>query len=110
MTQPPPAGRWRVLMVVGRATGGIGAHVDSLVTDLRALGHEVRIVTDPSTAGHFGWADAHPLWPLRGGAGVLRAPLDWHRIMQQAGRVDVVHAHGHQAAVVAAPAVLRARP
>jgi glycosyltransferase involved in cell wall biosynthesis len=30
--------------------------------------------------------------------------------MRRAGTVDVVHAHGHQAAVVAAVAVLRARP
>jgi glycosyltransferase involved in cell wall biosynthesis len=36
--------------------------------------------------------------------------VDWHRIMRLAGTVDVVHAHGHQAAVVAAVAVTRARP
>ncbi|MEO7131520.1 MAG: glycosyltransferase family 4 protein [Dermatophilaceae bacterium] len=100
----------RVLMVLGRSTGGIGAHVDTLTQQLRRLGHEVRIVTDATTADHFGWADADRLWPLRGGTGLARAPLDWHRIMGLARASDVVHAHGHQAALVAAPAVLRSRP
>lgn len=100
----------KVLMVLGRATGGIGAHVGTLTGGLRGLGHEVRLVTDRSTAAHFGWPDAEDLWPLRPGAGLLRAPLDWHLVMRRAATVDVVHAHGHQAAVVAAVAVLRARP
>ncbi|MGO4598663.1 glycosyltransferase family 4 protein [Terrabacter sp. 2RAF25] len=100
----------RVLMVVGRAAGGVGAHVDDLVAGLRAEGQDVQVVTAPSTADTFGWDDAHRLWPVRSG---VRAPLgllDWHRIMRLAGTVDVVHAHGHQAAVVAALAVARARP
>lgn len=97
-------------MLVGRARGGIGAHVDRLVADLRSLGHQVDVVTAASTAEVFGWEDARRLWPVHPG---LRAPLglaDWHRIMRLAGTVDVVHAHGHQAAVVAAVAVARARP
>ncbi|MDN5789622.1 MAG: glycosyltransferase family 4 protein [Micrococcales bacterium] len=98
----------RVLMVLGRSSGGIGAHVDALTTDLRRLGHQVRIVTDAGTAEHFGWSDADQLWPLRGGAGLIEAPLDWHRIRRLAQSCDVVHAHGHQAALVAAIAVLRA--
>ncbi|MEW1953813.1 glycosyltransferase family 4 protein [Terrabacter sp. NPDC080008] len=100
----------RVLMVLGQARGGIGAHVDRLVADLRAMGHHVEVVTAESTAAAFGWRDAHRLWPVHPG---LRAPvglLDWHRVMRLAGTVDVVHAHGHQAAVVAAIAVTRARP
>ncbi|HSU74969.1 MAG TPA: glycosyltransferase family 4 protein [Terrabacter sp.] len=100
----------RVLMLLGRATGGIGAHVDRLVADLRGLGHEVQVVTAASTADAFGWVDARRLWPVHTG---VRAPLgllEWHRIMQLAGTADVVHAHGHQAAVVAAVAVARARP
>ncbi|WP_374968843.1 glycosyltransferase family 4 protein [Terrabacter sp. BE26] len=100
----------RVLTLLGRASGGIGAHVDGLVADLRELGHHVDVVTAASTAEAFGWVDARPLWPVHAG---VRAPLgllEWHRIMQLAGTVDVVHAHGHQAAVVAAVAVARARP
>lgn len=100
----------KVLMVLGRSTGGIGSHVDSLTTALRGLGHEVAIVTDRLSATHFGWADAELLWPFRSGRALARAPIDWHLVMRRAGTVDVVHAHGHQAAVVAAVAVARARP
>ncbi|HEU5144155.1 MAG TPA: glycosyltransferase family 4 protein [Dermatophilaceae bacterium] len=100
----------RALMVLGRSTGGIGAHVGALAEGLRRLGDDVRVVTDHSTAEHFGWSEAEHLWPLRSGAGILRAPIDWHLVMRRASAVDVVHAHGHQAAVVAAVAVMRARP
>ncbi|GAA2478813.1 glycosyltransferase [Terrabacter carboxydivorans] len=97
-------------MVLGRSAGGVGAHVDTLVTGLRELGHDVQIVTADSTACTFGWPDAHRLWPVHGGARAPRGLVDWHRVMRLAGTVDVVHAHGHQAAVVAAVAVARARP
>ncbi len=96
--------------MVGRAAGGIGAHVDGLRRDLLAAGHEVLVVTTASTAAAFGWADAQLVWPVHLGAGVVRGPLDWHRVMRLAATVDVVHAQGHQAAVVAAVAVARARP
>ena len=85
-------------MVLGHSAGGIGSHVDSLVAGLRADGQEVQVVTAASTAETLGWADAHRLWPLHGGRPALRGPLDWHRIMLLARTVDVVHAHGHQAA------------
>jgi glycosyltransferase involved in cell wall biosynthesis len=100
----------RVLMLLGRSTGGIGAHVDALVAGLLDGGHEVRVVTADSTADAFGWTGAARLWPVHGGARAPRGLVDWHRIMRLAGTVDVVHAHGHQAAVVAAAAVARARP
>jgi glycosyltransferase involved in cell wall biosynthesis len=100
----------RVLMVLGRAAGGVGAHVDTLVSGLREQGHEVQVVTAESTALAFGWPDAHRLWPFHRGMRAPRGLVDWHRIMRLAGTVDVVHAHGHQAAVVAAVAVARARP
>ncbi len=100
----------RVLMVLGRAAGGVGAHVDVLVAGLRGQGHHVEVVTADSTAQTFGWTEAHRLWPLHDGVRAPRGLVDWHRIMRLAGTVDVVHAHGHQAAVVAAVAVARARP
>ncbi|WP_442296412.1 glycosyltransferase family 4 protein [Terrabacter sp. RAF57] len=100
----------RVLMVLGHAAGGVGAHVDALLTGLRGQGHDVQVVTAESTARAFDWADAHRLWPVHGGVRAPRGLVDWHRIMRLAGTVDVVHAHGHQAAVVAAVAVARARP
>ncbi len=100
----------RLLMVLGRSTGGIGQHVGSLVAGLRSEGHQVTVVTDASTATRFGWPDARLLWPVHPGAGAPRGLVDWHRIMQLAGTVDVVHAHGHPAALGAAVAVARARP
>lgn len=100
----------KVLMLIGRSTGGIGTHVDRLVDDLRRGGTEVVLVTDASTATTFGWSDARVLWPVHGGLRAPRGLVDWHRIMRLAGTVDIVHAHGHQAAVIAAVAVLRARP
>lgn len=100
----------RILQLLGRSTGGIGSHVGRLTEDLRHLGHEVVVATDRTTASHFGWADARPLWPFGSPRALARAPLDWHLIMRLACTVDVVHAHGQQAAVVAAVAALRARP
>lgn len=100
----------KVLMVLGPAAGGIGAHVDRLAADLGEQGHEVVIATAAQTAEAFGWAQARRLWPVHPG---LRAPLglvDWHLLKNLAGTVDVVHAHGHQAAFVAAVAVARAKP
>lgn len=97
-------------MVLGRSAGGIGGHVDQLATQLRAAGHDVGIVTDAGTARRFGWADAHLLWPFHGLRTMHPGLLHWHRIMRLAGTVDVVHAHGHQAAVVAALAARRAKP
>lgn len=100
----------RILQLLGRSTGGIGSHVGRLTDELRRLGHEVVVATDPSTATHFGWRDARTLWPLGSPQALLRAPVDWHLIMRLASTVDVVHAHGQQAALVAAVAVLRANP
>ncbi len=100
----------KVLMVLGRSTGGIGAHVHRLTRDLEDLGHDVLVVTAPETAERFGWSSARLLWPVRRGPTAPRGLLDWHLLKNLAGTVDVVHAHGHQAAAVAAVAVARARP
>lgn len=100
----------RILQLLGLSTGGIGSHVGRLTTELRGLGHDVVVATDRSTMTHFGWPDARPLWPFGSLRALARAPLEWHLIMRLASTVDVVHAHGQQAAVVAAVAVLRARP
>ena len=40
----------RILMVLGKATGGIGVHVDTLTADLRERGHRVELVTDSLTS------------------------------------------------------------
>lgn len=98
------------MQVLGPATGGLGAHVGQLAADLRSAGQDVTVVTAATTADHFGWTEALPLWPLGSARALARAPLNWHRIMRLARTVEVVHAHGHQAGFVAAAAVARARP
>jgi glycosyltransferase involved in cell wall biosynthesis len=79
-----------VLLVVGPATGGIGVHLAGLATGLPALGCRVTVFTGALTAGRF---DLGPRvvtgWP---------SPLALRREMRVA---DVVHAHGHQAGLLA---------
>lgn len=87
----------KVLMLLARSTGGIGTHVDALTRELRALGHDVVIATDPLTADTFGW-DAERVWPDSVG-GMRRAT---GRLRHLARGADVVHAHGHQAGALAA--------
>ena len=92
-------------MVLGRSTGGIGTHVVELVEGLRAAGDRVTVVTDAVTADRFGIADAKRWWPGRtvGVVGSVRR-VWWLRGL--ARHADVVHAHGHQAGLVAALAML----
>jgi len=85
----------RILMVLGKATGGIGVHVDTLTADLRERGHRVELVTDSLTAATFGWDDAHLLWPH--GRDLVRLQAGWREGRALARGADVVHAHGHQA-------------
>ena len=95
----------KVVMVLGRSTGGIGTHVVELVAALRAAGDRVAVVTDTVTADRFGVADAKRWWPGRqvGPVGSVRR-VWWLRGL--AREADVVHAHGHQAGLVAVLATL----
>src|SRR6476661_8073702 len=87
-------------MLLGRSTGGIGTHVADLSADLRALGDEVTVVTDPITAGQFDLPGAQLWWPGRS-AGPLGSVRDLGRLRGLVRGADVVHAHGHQAGLVA---------
>ncbi|MEO3938697.1 glycosyltransferase family 4 protein [Dermatophilaceae bacterium Soc4.6] len=88
----------RVVMVLGRSTGGIGTHVGQLRDDLRAVGVEVVVVTLASTARHFGWHDALTWWPDDG-----RSLATWPgRLRDLVRGADAVHAHGLQAATAVA--------
>ena len=98
----------RVVLVLGRSTGGIGTHVRQLAADLRRLGHEVEVVTDSGTAARFGWTGARSWWPITPAGALQWLP----RTRGLASGADVVHAHGLQAAglVALALAGLRCRP
>jgi glycosyltransferase involved in cell wall biosynthesis len=95
----------RVVMVLGRSTGGIGTHVVELVEGLRAERDRVTVVTDAVTADRFGIADAKRWWPGRA-AGVVGSVRRVWWLRGLARHADVVHAHGHQAGLVAALAGL----
>ena len=90
----------RVVLLVGRSTGGIGTHVDQLARDLRRGGTDVVVVTHPSTAQRFGWDDARPWWPDRSAGAVAGLRRLW-RLRRLAAGADVLHAHGHQAGLLA---------
>jgi glycosyltransferase involved in cell wall biosynthesis len=89
----------RVVLVVGRSTGGIGLHAVDLARHLRALGDDVVLVTDDLTAERFDLADALRWWPGRR-TGLRGALTSLRRLHGLARTSDVVHAHGHQAGLL----------
>ncbi len=106
----------RVLMVVGPAAGGIGAHVQSLARGLaapaRAAGPgpviDLVVATAAETADRFDVGPrAEVLWP----SGPLRTRVRrLRRLTALAARADVVHAQGHQAGLLALVAVAASSP
>ena len=93
----------RVVLLVGKATGGIGVHVRDLAAGLTELGHEVVVATDPLTAQTFDLPGAHLLWP----SPRRPDPRSIARLRALVRSADIVHAHGHQAGIVAATALSR---
>ena len=93
----------RVVLLVGKATGGIGVHVRDLAAGLTELGHEVVVATDPLTAQTFDLPGAHLLWP----SPRRPDPRSIARLRALVRSADIVHAHGHQAGIVAATALPR---
>ncbi|CAN5317494.1 glycosyltransferase family 4 protein [soil metagenome] len=89
----------RVLMIVGPAAGGIGAHAASLVRGLTVEGWQVVVATAALTAARFDLgAHVEVAWPGRRPMAALTALL---RLRRLASGADVVHAQGHQAGLVA---------
>jgi len=87
-------------MVVGRSTGGIGTHVAQLSADLRDRGTDVIVVTHPLTARRFDLGPVRLWWP--GSAGWIHTLHDFRHLRRLALDSDIVHAHGHQGALLAA--------
>ncbi|TPG19705.1 glycosyltransferase family 4 protein [Pedococcus bigeumensis] len=90
----------KVVMLVGRSTGGIGTHAVDLAEGLRALGDEVSFVTDRMTADRFAIAGALLWWP-GGAVGPVESLRHLWRLRRLVRAADVVHAHGHQAGLLA---------
>lgn len=87
----------RVLLLVGHSTGGIGAHVASLAGGLGAHDVEVVVGTSAATAERFD-LHAEDVWPA-GSPGTRLRRLA--RLRTLAAGCTVVHAHGHQAGLLA---------
>jgi len=86
-------------MLLGRSTGGIGTHVAQLSADLRDRDTDVIVVTHPLTAQRFDLGPVRLWWP--GSAGWIRALHDFRLLRRLALDSDIVHAHGHQGALLA---------
>jgi glycosyltransferase involved in cell wall biosynthesis len=89
----------KVIMLLGRSTGGIGTHVAQLSADLRDRGVDVLVVTHPLTAANFDLGPVRLWWP--GSAGWVRTLRDFRLLRRLASSSDIVHAHGHQGALLA---------
>jgi len=97
----------KVLMLLGRSTGGIGTHVAQLSADLRERGVDVMVVTHPLTAEHFDLGPVRLCWP--GSAGLIHALRDFRLLRCLVSDADIVHAHGHQGGLLATLCTLRMR-
>ena len=97
----------KVVMLLGRSTGGIGTHVAQLSADLRDRGVDVIVVTHPLTAARFDLGPVRLWWP--GSAGWVRALRDFRLLRRLASTSDIVHAHGHQGALLATLSTLGTR-
>jgi glycosyltransferase involved in cell wall biosynthesis len=93
----------KVVMLLGRSTGGIGTHVAQLSADLRERGVDVIVVTHPLTAEHFDLGPHRLCWP--GSAGVVHVLADLMALRRLAATADIVHAHGNQAGLLGALAI-----
>lgn len=107
------AGR-RIALTLATSTGGVGAHVRSLVGPLRAAGADVSVHGPAATEELFGFAAAGARFVPVEIATNPRPAHDAYAVARLAGltrRSDLVHAHGLRAGLVAVLAgVGRARP
>jgi glycosyltransferase involved in cell wall biosynthesis len=93
----------KVVMVMGRSSGGIAGHVAEIGADLRDHGVDVLVVTDPVTAGRFEPGLVRAWWP--GSGGWSRTLTDFRRLRRLVSTSDVVHAHGLRAGALCVVAV-----
>lgn len=110
MTEPSRTG-WRghVALVLASSTGGIGQHVASLARALVATGTAVTVCGPAQTEQQFGFTAAGATFapveiPASPRPGDLRAVAALRAALLAPGPVEVVHAHGLRAGLVAAAA------
>ena len=93
----------KVVMVLGRSSGGIAGHVAEISADLRDHGVDVLVVTDPVTAQRFEPGLVRAWWP--GSGEWSRTLTDFRRLRRLVSTSDVVHAHGLRAGALCVVAV-----
>jgi glycosyltransferase involved in cell wall biosynthesis len=93
----------KIVMVLGRSTGGIAGHVAELSAFLRDRGHDVVVVTHPLTAQRSDLDPVRLWWP--GSAGPVGSIRDLGRFRRLASTSDVAHAHGLRAGALLVLAV-----
>jgi glycosyltransferase involved in cell wall biosynthesis len=100
----------RIVQLLGHSTGGIGTHVAHLTEQLRDAGEEVVVVGPAGTVERFDMGRSWCWWPLaRGPRALLAAVRGLRRTRAMVASADVLHAHGHQAGLVAATLLLGLR-
>lgn len=101
--------RLRAVLVLGSSTGGIGAHVLSLVRGLTAHGVAVTVAAPAATGDHFGFADAGARFvPVEIGSSPRPSDMAAARTLRDAcANAHVVHAHGLRAGLMAGSALGR---
>ncbi|MGL5862209.1 MAG: glycosyltransferase family 4 protein, partial [Phycicoccus sp.] len=95
----------RVLVVLGRSTGGVGRHVAGLTTSLVEAGHQVVVAAPADVLAGFDLAASASATAAVELGERPRPRQDARAVRQVAGLAagaDVVHAHGLRAAAVAA--------
>ena len=99
----------RLLLTLGRSTGGVGRHVHTLASELATRGHDVAVCAPSSTQDTFDWSAtgarfvAAPVGAVAPAAAVQAA----RTLRRLAADADVVHAHGARAGATAARARVR---
>ena len=95
----------RIALVLASSTGGIGRHVSSLASGLTTRGIAVTVYAPEATGRQFDFASLGAAFvpieiPASPQPGDLRAVRDLRRALLESG-VDLVHAHGLRAGLVA---------
>ncbi len=107
MTEPAPLRGRRIAEVLATSAGGVGRHVVTLVPEVAAAGADVRVCGAPSTEELFGFAAAGADFRPVGISTGLAPVADTRAVLQlrtALDGVDLVHAHGLRAGLVAAAA------
>jgi glycosyltransferase involved in cell wall biosynthesis len=107
VTEPAPLRGRRIAEVLATSAGGVGRHVVTLVPEVAAAGADVRVCGAPSTEELFGFAAAGADFRPVGISTGLAPVADTRAVLQlrtALDGVDLVHAHGLRAGLVAAAA------